>query len=632
MCLCSWKVWRACYVLFLCWLGVGPRADAAPTASDRVYTFDARSLDALDLRQPGEALKLWDTLHTFAALQGLANRSAPRLYLLYCQEFGVDTDAFWLEWLRSEDGWLKEATIAPLKDLELAVRTFRKEVEGLVVYDGEVPATSNLASTAAGCDDLIPVRYDPRPGSVFDLLAKQLEIPVKLWLVNTDGSPKFTGRGLIPDLGIPSTGSAKADVHLWGLEKYVKPGRCAPGIGAYYVDAFWTRHPRQAGPSMHTLPNHDYFIARKAFFFDLSPWGDEAPNDDPNQPLGLDKNVFLKVLRALYDRTGGGIIKLGGFPPWPYKYTTHAAPPGKHEGVPTEWEFGRLISQFNAYKEADAAGLGAMANASFFQHYPLAARYSQPNRLPNRADWRARGWVQADGKVAPKLYVGHYVGDYDSPSWLYKAVAAFFKDPARGQVPLGWAFDPNLADRAPQALVYAYRHASTNCFFIAGDSGAGYLNPRGLTVRPDSGLPSGLEAWRDYCAGYYARWDMTITGFILDGSSGASTELEFAAYHSFSPLGAGTHFEKGPAMKAGIPTCPEVDLPDRVDAAAGVLTRRAEQRRAGDPSFFWARSILKSPAWYADLSAALAAARPQGDIVVVDPYSFFGLIREHLSE
>ena len=43
-----------------------------------------------------------------------------------------------------------------------------------------------------------------------------------------------------------------------------------------------------------------------------------------------------------------------------------------------------------------------------------------------------------------------------------------------------------IADRAPQALVYAYRHATTNDFFIAGDSGAGYLNPRALTVRPDS--------------------------------------------------------------------------------------------------------------------------------------------------
>ena len=48
----------------------------------------------------------------------------------------------------------------------------------------------------------------------------------------------------------------------------------------------------------------------------------------------------------------------------------------------TEWEFARLVSQFNGYLEADAAAPGAMANASFFQHYPLVARYAQPNPEP----------------------------------------------------------------------------------------------------------------------------------------------------------------------------------------------------------------------------------------------------------
>ena len=51
----------------------------------------------------------------------------------------------------------------------------------------------------------------------------------------------------------------------------------------------------------------------------------------------------------------------------------------------------------------------------------------------------------------------------------------------------------------PRPRVYGYRHATTNDFFIAGNSGAGNLNPRALTVRPDSGLPSGLEAWPGHC-------------------------------------------------------------------------------------------------------------------------------------
>jgi hypothetical protein len=228
--------------------------------------------------------------------------------------------------------------------------------------------------------------------------------------------------------------------------------------------------------------------------------------------------------------------------------------------------------------------------------------------------------------VANRFFVGHYVGDYDAPSWLYQAVPAFFRDATRGQVPLGWAFDPNLADRAPQVFAYAYRHATTNDFFIAGDSGAGYLNPRALTVRLDSGLPSGLPVWTEHCRRYYDRWGLSITGFVLDGSAGSSTDLEFAAYHRFSPDGAGTHFRPGPAMHGGIPTCREQDLPAEIEKAAALIVKAA--RRSKDrPGFLWARSILRSPGWYANLSRRLAEQLPEAQVVVVDPYTFFGLLR-----
>ena len=176
-----------------------------------------------------------------------------------------------------------------------------------------------------------------------------------------------------------------------------------------------------------------------------------------------------------------------------------------------------------------AAGLGAIANASVSSITRWMNRTRSPTP-PTAANDGHRGYLTADGRVAPRYYVGHYVGDYDAPSWLYKAVPTFFRDPALGQVPLGWAFNPNLAQRAPQALVYARRHATTNDFFIAGNSGAGYVNVRALTLRPESGLPSGLETWRQHCLPYYRRWDLSITGFVLDGSAGAATETEFAVY------------------------------------------------------------------------------------------------------
>ena len=590
-----------------------------------IYTFDARPLQKLDLSVKANAVKIWETIHLLAALQGLANRGGPRFYLFYCNAFGVDTDQFWFDWFRGEDGWLANTEIRPLADVPAAMSTFRDAFDGLVVYDPNVPATSNLASTAAGVDGLLPVQLDRSQTSLFTLLTERLNLPVKLWLVHPDGKPKFTGSGKIPDYDIPSSGSAKVDAYLWAVERWLKTRACQAGAAAYYIDSWWLNRRLKGGADMHTLSNHDWFVSRRAFFFDLSPWGDEAPVDDPHQPFGADKSGLLFILRALYNRAGGGVTKIGGFPPWPYKYTTFGAA-GKHDGVPTEWEFIRLISQFNAYAEADAPGLGTMANASFFQHYPLQARYPQPNPKPTLREWKSRELVGANGKIAKKLFVGQYVGDYDGPAWLYRTVPKFFRDPARGEVPLGWAFDPNLADRAPQALAYAYRHATANDFFIAGDCGAGYLNPRGLIERPDSGLPDGLKTWQQYCRPWFKKWGMSISGFIIEGSSGPSLEPEFAAYRHFSPDGLGTQFEKRASVVAGLASCPVTDLADTVADAAREIADIAKGH-AGRTHFLWARATLKSPQWYADIAKVMRTHYPEIAIEFVDPYTFFGLIR-----
>jgi len=596
------------------------------TGPRRIHVFDARALRKLDLRDTNQVAQLWDTMHVLAAAQGLANRDEPRLYVLYCAGFGVETDQFWLDWLRGEDGWLKKAEVVTLSSVEEVVRAFRKAFNGLAVYDPAVPATSCLASTAAGCDDLLPVRFSPATNSMFTLLTRKLGLPVRLWLLNPDGTPRFTGKGQIPDLNSPSSGSAKIDAYQWAMRQYIDSGKCDPRFAAYYIDSYWMKCARGSQSDLHTLPNHDYFIARRAFFFDLATWGDETPEDDPGQRLGLDRETFLQMLAALNRKAPKSMIKVGGFTPWAFKYTDYPGAGGKHGGVPTEWEFARVISQYNGYMEADAIGAGCIANASFCTHYPLKDRYPQPNPKPAAPDWRKAGYLTAEGKVAPRLYVGYYVGDYDSPSWLYKAVAAFFSDPQRGRVPLGWAFDPNLADRSPQALVYAYRHATTNDFFIAGDSGAGYLNPRALTHRPDSKLPPALALWTEHCARHYRRWDMTITGFMLDGSAGASTEAEFAAYKRFSPDGCGNHFDLAPRVIAGVPTIREWDMPDSAEATAAYMASQSAAATNG-PCFLWARTILKSPAWHAEVSRFLREKHPQAPVVVVDPYTFFGLIR-----
>ena len=353
------------------------------------------------------------------------------------------------------------SSIDPLhsvSSLESLVQTFRSNYNGVVLYDLHVPATSNVASTAAGCEDLLPIPYDPSSGSVYDrLVVHGPRLPVKLRLLHADGSALFTGS---------ETGSAKCDAYLWAERRYLDTGRCDPAKLAYYLDPWWLSDPTKAGPDCHGLSNHDYFIARRAFFFDLSPWSDELPQDDPKQPLGVDARTLTAILRSAYVRTHNKrMIHVGGFVPWAWKYTLTAG--GRHGDVATEWRYAAILSCFNAYMDADALSLNAMANASVFALMPLQKHYTQEK--PAAADLVKADYLDAKGKVQPYTYVTFYVGDYDSAAWLYRKLPALWSDPARGAIPLGWAFNPNLADRFPVGLDWAWRTATPNDHFISGD-------------------------------------------------------------------------------------------------------------------------------------------------------------------
>ena len=101
---------------------------------------------------------------------------------------------------------------------------------------------------------------------------------------------------------------------------------------------------------------------------------------------------------------------------------------------------------------------------------------------------KKRGLVLADGvTVAPKAYAAFYAGDYDSAAWVYNKIKDLFDDGsgARGQVPIGWALDPELSLRFPPAFDYVYSRATPTDVFTSGDSGAGYTNPSVVCMSMD---------------------------------------------------------------------------------------------------------------------------------------------------
>ena len=53
---------------------------------------------------------------------------------------------------------------------------------------------------------------------------------------------------------------------------------------------------------------------------------------------------------------------IGGFPPWAFKYTDWQHVGGKHGGVATEWQYTRLVSAYNGFKDADAIACEIVTN------------------------------------------------------------------------------------------------------------------------------------------------------------------------------------------------------------------------------------------------------------------------------
>ncbi|MCS6949508.1 MAG: GxGYxYP family putative glycoside hydrolase [Armatimonadota bacterium] len=595
-----------------------------------VTLYDLSHLHRIDPSDARARRQAWDELHLVTALQGIVNRSQPRLYVLFVgEDERGGTDQYWLEHLRQPGEWLNRVPIEKVGEVRELVQRYRRSFNGLVVWDERVPATALVASTAAGAENLLPVRYDPAPDSLYSRLTQgRGALPVRCALIRPDGRALFTGRDSLGPLALPSTGSAKCDALLWALGTFLRKGKCAPGILGYYPDGEWLSGRVKLPLDRTLLSNHDYFIARKGFFFDLSPWEDTPPVDDPQQPLGADARTLRAILMASHDLTGGAMTHIGGFVPWEMKYTDAVGEP--HGAVESEWRFVEMASCFNAYLDADAPALGAMANASFFMHYPLQKHY--PQRHPDQEMLQREGYVLSNGKVAPYRFVAFYVGDYDSSAWFYRMVPRLWSDPARGKVPLAWAFNPNLSHRFPVGMDYVRRNASPQDYFIAGNSGAGYLNPGYLSrPRPHSGLPDGWEAWEKHCQREYRRWDLRVTGFIIDGNARGLDERGLDAYARFSPGGIAA--QKIPEQ--GIHrTMPYLRMRDDLPGEGGVqLTRALEvigSRLTGQvPQFLLFRTILWTPSYHLGLKRAIEERFPGTKVVHVG--TLFALLRQHLS-
>lgn len=604
-----------------------------------IYRLDLSSLNRLDLHNPTQARQAWDTLHVVASIQGLVNRAGANLFIRHMPE----TDDFWWNYLRNENGWLKGRPVIEVRDVADLLRRFAPQLKGAVLYNEEVRATSVLASTIAGVEDRLALRYDPSLDSVYSQLAKLPEFPKDvLKLFRDDGAPLFTGKGKIPDTKLDSTGSAKNDAYLWGKARYLDAGKCSRDYLAYFIDSFWLTAPFKSDLFNSTLANHDFFIAHRAFFFDLGMWSDEAQVDDPGQKPGTDLVTLQAILKSMHSSAGDRIFTVGGFVPWVWKYCDASGVGGKHGAVASEWAYAKTISAYNGVMDAEALGLSGLANASFYQHFPLKKHYPQ-NPKPTVADLKAKGLILPDGAVKPAAYVAFYMGDYDASAWLCQSVPKWWADPQHGKTICNWGFNPNLDRRVPQVMDYVRTHQAATDWFISGDCGAGYLNPGMLTApRVDSEVKDGWAAWVRHNRKYFERYDLTITGFVIEGFGPWIGERGLGEYAKFSSDGlmiltTNQSFSTVALHRGTLPYIRHrMDLGDENPAKAGpeLAEKVASERKdfRGGTQFLMVRTILKSPTWHAETMAAAQAAPGGERIQFVDAYTFFLLMKTQLAK
>jgi hypothetical protein len=591
-----------------------------------------------DFKNPEVLRRHYDEVLLATCLQGIVNRDEPRLFVRY----NAVPDDFWFSKMREAGGWMADRKVIRPRTIEELLALFPEAAHGLAVWDERVPATSNVAATIAGVEDLLAVRYDTAAGSLYtELTSGTGGWAVKRRLMGEDGGAMFTGTGVIAGTTVESTGSAKDDAYLWLVENYVKMGKVDPRVLGYYIDGYWLRSWRAQGISLHTLNNLDYIVAHRGVVFDLDVWDDEAPVDDRGQRAGTDGATLQKLLRACYDASGGKeMIGCYGFVPWAFKYTSFAG--GKHEGVGTEWRMVEVLSAYNVYVDADAIGYSSMVNASFYQHYPLPAVIRQGPQ-PSRAALIKSGVLDAEGKLLPVNYYAHYQGDYDAAAWVYWQVPKMWNDAVRGTMPMSWAMNPNLADRFAFGMDYIRKTRKPGEVWVAGE-GAGYLNPANLQApRPYSGLPDALQVWADHCRRYYNQWDIHVTAFDIDGNTAPLSERAIEAYREFSPGGVGVQNGKGPGGKrfgvvAGVPfICHWGDLPSKEGGGdlgrdEGYMKNEFATLKPGEPGFHLFRSILEKPSYYANLERGLDAMGGVAPRKLVDLPTLMWLVKEYVGE
>lgn len=533
---------------------------------------------------------IYDESMAVACMQGLVNRDGPIVYVF--QGRGKKRPQYWYDIMTGEGHWLNGRKSINLKCIEELFVLAQDKIKGVVVWDPDVPASMNVATTMAGVEDLIV--FSP----------EFADLNLKPWglEVTKDLRGMFTG---------DETGSKKNDAYRWAIREYLSKGLCSDHFLSLYEDPFLTR----SKGDVSYVVTRDWSVKNRSFVFDLSPWGDEKPLDDPDQPLGTDLETYKMILQEILKQTAGTkMTELTGFFSFE-KYSNVGDHESIHDPVPTEWETVYLISPFNCYQNTVASNC---FNQSFHSQAPFTR---QTQNRPADTLHLENG----------KSYICIMMADYDSGTPLYEFLPDYWNDPNRGSMPFIWGIDPNLIETYPDIVSYYYETQTANDYFGADASAAGYMNPNRIK---EEYLPLFIEHNKKF----YDSLDMTISPMILDWDQ--PTPAVKDAFTQFSPDGYATiimdlHGTGGaapyPHVWKGMPITNLLNMVGQIGdpaSAANAMSSAIPYNAWNTKPFYLFRIVWSSPSSVIDAINILKNNRTDLDIEVVDPYNFFKLLKD----
>lgn len=549
----------------------------------------------------------YDEMLADAAIAGIANRQAGRVFL----RMSPGDDKV-LDLLQTGGSPWTGATIKQV-GLQDLLTEYGQSIQGLVVWDPKVPATSNIAVSVAGAETAIPIRYDTSPSSLYTQLIQKF--PTLVSFVNPNGTSLFTGKGRIPGTNVVSSGSAKCDAYLWLINKYITSGRVGNSCIAMVPDAYdyfaaKTRlNLRVTWAAPEVLAR---IVETAGVAIDLVADKNWKPIDDPKQPVGTDRQTFRSVLLACHKNRKGDLGQALGFVPW-RKYTGSNDQAVVHFENPTIL----LLTGYDLY----AGGLG---NASFSTKDNLGD-YTYSQTKPTIKSLQAQGWLNSKKQVKSGLrFCAVYGGDYDG-DWMEAHLLPFWNDPRRGEVPITWGVNPQLSLDAPRVYDWLRRNASSNDYFMMGDSGPGYVNVRNFVATRTSGLPDSFQKWDAHCKYWVDKSDCDMC-FLIDGAAGAISGNTLKAYASRFKSGILTAQRYSQTMVSGVPL---------VHMGGGISPSSSPQEGAngfldgtipkGKSLFKVQRFILWSPSHVAEMAKIVKDSNSKARFV--DLYTYMLLLK-----